>query len=223
MAGRPLRPATDHRHGRPLPHRLANRPQDPLSATSEEAFPHTPHRDASSCGITPRFRGLPPTKRQVSHVFLTRPPRAPRRDHVRLACIRHAASVDPEPGSNSPPSLCWQRLLPIPKDARSRRCSFVCAFAHTPARSAAAAMVPGPEEARHHQIPPIQELYSFSIFGRLTNGNQPAAPRLRKNSRRSSSSPPTCQGAVRFKLGQKRPPLFEADTAAFSRITRLKV
>ena len=27
----------------------------------------------------------------------------PRRDHVRLACIRHAASVNPEPGSNSPP------------------------------------------------------------------------------------------------------------------------
>jgi hypothetical protein len=29
----------------------------------------------------------------------------PRRDHVRLACIRHAASVNPEPGSNSPPKL----------------------------------------------------------------------------------------------------------------------
>jgi hypothetical protein len=26
-----------------------------------------------------------------------------RRRHVRLACIRHAASVNPEPGSNSPP------------------------------------------------------------------------------------------------------------------------
>ena len=34
----------------------------------------------------------------------TRPPRSsPERDRARLACIRHAASVDPEPGSNSPP------------------------------------------------------------------------------------------------------------------------
>jgi hypothetical protein len=40
-------------------------------------------------------------------VFLTRPPRKPsEEDPVRLACIRHAASVDPEPGSNSPP-LCF--------------------------------------------------------------------------------------------------------------------
>jgi hypothetical protein len=39
-------------------------------------------------------------------VFLTRPPRsAPEGAPVRLACIRHAASVDPEPGSNSPPSV----------------------------------------------------------------------------------------------------------------------
>jgi hypothetical protein len=32
VAGRPLRPATDHRHGRPLPHRPANRPQAPPRA-----------------------------------------------------------------------------------------------------------------------------------------------------------------------------------------------
>ena len=34
-----------------------------------------------------------------------RPPRStPEEVRVRLACIRHAASVDPEPGSNSPPN-----------------------------------------------------------------------------------------------------------------------
>lgn len=34
----------------------------------------------------------------------TRPPRKCSEEHpARLACIRHAASVDPEPGSNSPP------------------------------------------------------------------------------------------------------------------------
>jgi hypothetical protein len=44
-------------------------------------------------------------------VLRTRPPRStPERVRARLACIRHAASVDPEPGSNSPP-----KTLPCPK------------------------------------------------------------------------------------------------------------
>ena len=61
-------------------------------------------------------------------MFLTRPPREPPEgDPVRLACIRHAASVDPEPGSNSPPTpaprgqaffSCCVRCLP---GARRRR------------------------------------------------------------------------------------------------------
>jgi hypothetical protein len=70
-------------------------------------------------------------------VFRTRPPR----DHAearpaRLACIRHAASVDPEPGSNSPPRpqppsisrrgqgasvrCCCSRFVPSGIDPRSR-------------------------------------------------------------------------------------------------------
>jgi hypothetical protein len=70
-----------------------------------KAFLTLPTRDARSCGITLRFRRLAPTSGQVTHVFLTRPPRKPSEENpVRLACIRHAASVDPEPGSNSPPS-----------------------------------------------------------------------------------------------------------------------
>ena len=45
--------------------------------------------------------------RQVTHALLTRPPLShffiPRKSKcfVRLACVRHAASVHPEPGSNS--------------------------------------------------------------------------------------------------------------------------
>ena len=41
--------------------------------------------------------------RQVAHVLLTRPPLAlfRRTPLARLACVRHAASVRPEPGSNS--------------------------------------------------------------------------------------------------------------------------
>ncbi len=43
----------------------------------------------------------------------TRPPRStPERARARLACIRHAASVDPEPGSNSPPMTPKGHLTP---------------------------------------------------------------------------------------------------------------
>ena len=55
------------------------------------------------CGISTRFRVLSPSLSQVAHALLTRSPlSAPRRARsVRLACIKHAASVRPEPGSNS--------------------------------------------------------------------------------------------------------------------------
>src|SRR5688500_12138208 len=56
-----------------------------------------------SCGISVPFGTLSPTRRQVTHVLLTRLPlNCPLRgNRVRLACVRHAASVDSEPGSNS--------------------------------------------------------------------------------------------------------------------------
>src|SRR6187397_2039510 len=72
----------------------------------------------TTCGITRRFRRLPPTPGQLAHVFLTRPPRkSPEGDPVRLACIRHAASVDPEPGSNSPPVRPPHGRFPCPSEA----------------------------------------------------------------------------------------------------------
>ena len=54
-------------------------------------------------GISSRFQLLSPSVRQVLHVLLTRPPLSFRRiqNFVRLACVRRAASVRPEPGSNS--------------------------------------------------------------------------------------------------------------------------
>jgi hypothetical protein len=68
------------------------------------------------CGISVRFQTLSPSKGQIAHALLTRPPlnyvqhpilglpRVPGVGHnsVRLACVRRAASVRPEPGSNSP-------------------------------------------------------------------------------------------------------------------------
>ena len=60
----------------------------------------------TTCGISNPFGLLFHTSGQVTYVLLTRPPlRYPRRGlFVRLACVRHAASVHPEPGSNSPSS-----------------------------------------------------------------------------------------------------------------------
>ena len=58
-------------------------------------------------GFSYRFQQLSRTHGQVTYVLLTRSPlslfgsKLPK-DFVRLACIRHAASVHPEPGSNSP-------------------------------------------------------------------------------------------------------------------------
>ena len=55
-------------------------------------------------GISFGFPELSQSQGQVAHVLLTRSPLLhPRRGFtVRLACVKHAASVRPEPGSNSP-------------------------------------------------------------------------------------------------------------------------
>ena len=114
MADRPLRPAIDHRLGRPLPHQLANRTQAPPKAP--EGF-HQSMIALITCGISPSFEELSPTFGQVTHALLTLSPLAARRRPVRLACVRHAASVYPEPGSNSPNKyplwgIVWRIGLP---------------------------------------------------------------------------------------------------------------
>ena len=77
----------------------------------------------SSCGLTHHFWWLSPTSGQIAHVFLTRPPREPPEgDPVRLACIRHAASVDPEPGSNSPPNSSCSPDSSLPQNLRQSWC-----------------------------------------------------------------------------------------------------
>ena len=72
-------------------------------------FPYAPCSAKGLFGISSRFQLLSPCVRQVTHALLTRPPlscfKSIRKLHqsssVRLACVRHAASVHPEPGSNS--------------------------------------------------------------------------------------------------------------------------
>src|SRR5262249_29979711 len=60
------------------------------------------------CGISTGFPVLFPTPGQITHVLLTRAPLYSEDCSpflARLACVRHAASVDSEPGSNSQDNL----------------------------------------------------------------------------------------------------------------------
>ena len=68
-------------------------------------------RPAVISGISPGFPELSRSEGQITHVLLTRSPLVyPRRGlTARLACVKHAASVRPEPGSNSPLKQTKQR------------------------------------------------------------------------------------------------------------------
>ena len=125
VAVQPLSPATDRRLGGPLPHQLANRPRAHLTAIKSLVTRGCPL--VTLCGISTPFGVLFPTARQVTHALLTRPPLrhsihstveaqrffilsnfcftplpfSEQSVSVRLACVRRAASVRPEPGSNS--------------------------------------------------------------------------------------------------------------------------
>ena len=52
----------------------------------------------------------PPEGRSVTRSAPVRHYPHPKARAVRLACVRHAASVDPEPGSNSPPDIGHARM-----------------------------------------------------------------------------------------------------------------
>ena len=113
MADYPLRSATYHRLGEPLPHQLANTPRVHPKVTAEAVFQTKTRWFWLLCGISTCFQMLSPASGQVTHVLLTSSPLVTKLNQlsastqlhqpgrVRLACIRHAASVRPEPGSNS--------------------------------------------------------------------------------------------------------------------------
>ena len=101
MAGRPLRPATDCRLGRPLPHQLAN-PTLAHPIARGLTIPRFLFTDV--CGISQSFDWLFPTTGKIpKHYSPVRRSSACIATPVtaRLACVRHAASVQSEPGSNS--------------------------------------------------------------------------------------------------------------------------
>ena len=69
----------------------------------------------STWGITRRFHRLSPGKGLVAYALRTRAPLSGSRRTlpVRLACIRPAASVHPEPGSNSSLYYCCTCKFPV--------------------------------------------------------------------------------------------------------------
>ena len=62
MAGRPLRPATDHRLGEPLPHQLANRPQAPPKASLQALSSASPPPTRAHAELPPVSEGYPPPR-----------------------------------------------------------------------------------------------------------------------------------------------------------------
>ncbi len=76
---------------------------------SRRGFSRGCHAAPRGIRYYPSFRAAIPGEGagspRVTQPFATRFP--PERGAVRLACVRRAASVHPEPGSNSPSKICW--------------------------------------------------------------------------------------------------------------------
>ena len=104
MTGHPLRPATRQSLGRPSPHQQADRPR--AHPPPEKTLSTNPHAKASEYPVLAPVSGRYPKEEgrlltcysPVRHSSTQQKPGF----SVRLACVKHAASVRPEPGSNSP-------------------------------------------------------------------------------------------------------------------------
>ena len=99
---------------------MPRRPLYQRDAPEGTPFQPRPMRGGVLSGISPSFEKLSRTGRQVVYVLLTRAPlySPPERGFlVRLACVKHAASVRSEPGSNS----CVQSICAVgPHAPRSK-------------------------------------------------------------------------------------------------------
>ena len=97
--------------------------------TPNRISPFTPSRCQKGvlCGISRCFHLLSPCLGQIVHALLTRPPlehepssrNLPFHVPARLACVKHAASVRPEPGSNSDVQSFSSSAVPGLKLAKS--------------------------------------------------------------------------------------------------------
>ena len=107
MAVHSLKPATDRRLGRPLPYQLANQTRVHLIAINLSTHRHAPVRYYAVLAVVsnccPPLWGRLPTRYSPVRHSVTKSSfrRNQIKCFVRLACVKHAASVHPEPGSNS--------------------------------------------------------------------------------------------------------------------------
>src|SRR5699024_4527832 len=94
-------------------------------------------RTENLSGISTGFPEVSQAYRQVTHVILTHPPlipqtsarRLPSASCARLACIRHTASVRPEPRSNSPYKIVWF-MFSSPMNTLSFKIKVLTRFKH---------------------------------------------------------------------------------------------
>ena len=100
MAVQPLSPATHRRLGEPLPHQLSNGTRAHPCAINLWYIDHA--IIVRYAVLTSVSRRYPPRKgRLLTRYSPVRHCSAPKGFTVRLECVMHAASVHPEPGSNS--------------------------------------------------------------------------------------------------------------------------
>ena len=103
MTGHPLRPVIDRCHGELLPHHLANLTRAHLIVRPFKKRASFPRRAYAvlfriSSGYPPLLGRFP----RVTHPSATRQQESKLSSvTVRLACVKHTASVQSEPGSNS--------------------------------------------------------------------------------------------------------------------------
>ena len=93
-------------------------------------FQQRPMRASVPSGISRRFHRLSPGNGHVAHALRTLPPVAartlPPRAAPRLACVKPAASVHPEPGSNSSLYIhCFSRSTPTTSFLKKKSTLFI--------------------------------------------------------------------------------------------------
>ena len=114
MAVHPLRPATHRRLGGPLPRQLANGPRTHLPALPQELSYNLPLYVVSHSVLSHVSMCYPKLEGRLSTCYSpVRRSRVPKDLTARLACLKRAASVRSEPGSNSPLSKVREQVPAI--------------------------------------------------------------------------------------------------------------
>src|SRR3546814_2190954 len=122
-------------------------------------------------GISHRFRRLSQSEGQIAHVLLTRSPLVyPRKGlTARLACVKHAASVRPEPGSNSP----LKNPNPSKKQTPTKNCQNHCLLPKEPSNQ--------PNSTKPSRKPDGYNNINSSTFDTLLSSQESHTPTTNPN------------------------------------------